>query len=62
MTKVYIKVSLDELETVEAMADSVKELAEICGVKVTSIYSMMCRAKRTGHRCQYRCVEIDDEE
>ena len=61
MTKVYIKISLDELETVEAMADTVQELAEMCGVKPASIYSIMSRAKKRGHRCIYRCVEIEED-
>ena len=61
MKKVYIKVTLDEMEQIVAMADTVEGLAKIVGVKPASISSCMSRARRHGYQSQYKVVEIDDD-
>lgn len=53
--KVYMRVEGPE-ELPVAIADTVTELAEICGKPRSSIYSMICRG--TGN---YRAVEIEED-
>ncbi len=59
----WIKVSRDEYELPLVVADSLDELAEICGVNKYSIIQMMSRAKHQKYlkwTC-YRKAEVDDE-
>ena len=53
----YMKISLDEYELPEAVADSIVELAKMCGVTANTISSHMCHSKKTGYRCRYIKVE-----
>lgn len=57
----WMAVSRDKYELPLAVADSIEELAELCGVKVTSIRSYICHAKKYGTRCKYVVVEVEDE-
>lgn len=59
---VYMKVTRDEYELPVAVADTVVELAKICGVKVNSISKQLWCSKHTtkSDRCIYVKVEIDD--
>lgn len=58
---VYMKVTQDKYELPIFIADSVNELAEICGVKSRSIRSCMSHFK-TGinNNCCYIKVEFDE--
>ena len=55
MRKVYMRVDGPE-ELPVAVADTVKELAEICGASASAIYSMLCRGSGN-----YRAVEIEED-
>ena len=58
---VYMKISKDEYELPEAIADSAAELAKLLGVKEQSIFDSVRHSKSRGHRGQYVKVEIGDE-
>ena len=44
------------------VAESAKELAEKRGIRRDSIYEIMSKAKRRGHRCRYIVVDDEDDE
>ena len=51
-----------ETEDILAVADTQRELAEMCGVKEKSIRESISRAKRRGMRCSYIKIEnLEDE-
>ena len=58
----YIKVTSDEYELPLAVGDTVRELANMLGVKSDSIYSQMSHSKHNGYFCSYQKVEVDDED
>ena len=60
--KLYMRVTRDKYELPEAVADSVKELADMLGVKDSMIHSILskCKAGRISHSV-YKVVEVDDE-
>lgn len=58
---VYMKVTKDKYELPVAVADSAKELAEICGTSRTNILSAIIHAKQRGQNSVYKKVEVDDE-
>lgn len=62
MNTLYIRVSHDEYEFITAVADSLEELAKICGATKNSIASHMSHSKAKGAWCKYRKVEVDDDE
>lgn len=62
MTVVYMKVSKDEYELPEAIADSPMHLAKMLGVKPQSIYDSMRHVKTRGSWSPYKKVEFDEEE
>lgn len=54
----YIAVSRDKYELPEAVADTIQELAQMCGATANSISSYMCHARQKGWtRCKYIKVE-----
>ena len=60
----YMKVTKDKYELPLAVADSVKELADMCEVTTNSIYSWMSHYKNgTGKErtCPYVKVVIDND-
>lgn len=59
---VYIKVTNDKYRFITAMADSVQELAQICGVSPHSISSEMCHAKKYGYKGIYERVELEEDD
>lgn len=59
---IWMMVSRDKYEHPIVVADTVEELAELCGVKVSSIRSYMSHAKKTGGRCKYIKVEEGDDD
>ena len=59
---IYMMVSHDKYELPLAVADSAKELADMCGVMEHTIYTMISHAKLNGNFCQYVRVEVDEDE
>ena len=60
----WIKVTNDEYELPVAVADSLEELAQMCGIKKESIIQMLSRVKHHKYlkwSC-YRRVEIEEDE
>lgn len=62
MASVYMKVTQDEYELPEVIADSIIELAQMLGVKTQSIYDSMKHVKSRGSWSPYKKVEIGDEQ
>lgn len=58
---VYMKVSRDKYELPIAVGDTWQELADILGVKYSTIQKAFQR-KRSGKKTQYITVEIGEEE
>lgn len=57
---VYMAVDLDEYELPYAVADSPKELAEICGTKADTIRSAICHV-RAGRAKRSQFIRVDVE-
>lgn len=61
--KIWMLVSSDEYELPLAVADTARELAEICGVRENNIISSISHFKAKNHkRCKWVCVHVSDEE
>jgi hypothetical protein len=61
--KIYMYVTNDKYELPIVMADSVKALAKMVGVKASSINSVISRhCSGDLKTCRYRSVEIEDGE
>ena len=58
----YMRVSNDRYELPLAVADTRRELAEMCGVTPNLISSCISHAKRKGHRSEYQKVIISEGE
>lgn len=59
---VYMMVTKDELELPMAIANSVSELAKMVGTTSNVILCQISRAKKTGRRCRFVKVTIDEDE
>lgn len=59
---VYMLVSHDEYELPLAVADTVRELSALIGVREDAIRSAMSKARKRGNRCRYVKVVIEEEE
>lgn len=59
--KVYMEVTKDIYELPVAIADSVKELAEIRNTSVNYISSRICHCKTNGQKSKYVRVVIEDD-
>lgn len=59
--KFYVKVSEDDLELPEAVAESRAELARMLGYGKNYVYTCMERAKKKGTKPKVVEVEIEDE-
>lgn len=59
---VYMKVTRDKYELPVVVADTISELARICGVKANSISKQLWCSKHMSKndRCIYVRVKIDD--
>ena len=57
---IWIKVDLNTDDTI-AVADTQRELAEMCGVKEKTIRESISRAKKHGWRCCYMKIEDTDD-
>ncbi|MCQ2106530.1 MAG: hypothetical protein MJZ26_12150 [Fibrobacter sp.] len=56
----YMEVSKDEYELPLVVTDSVRELAEITGVKESTISSTICLARKRGSKSRFVKVEVDE--
>lgn len=52
----YIKVSEDKYELIEAVADSVSELAKLCGVDRSWVYKHLKQSQKTGEWSPYQAI------
>ena len=59
---IWMEVDLKNKELPLRVADSVCELAKLCGVKADTISNFYCRAKRDGRKCRYVRVEVSADE
>lgn len=60
---IWMKVTTDEYELPLAVADTCRELAELCNTTKNSIYCSMCWAKKhKDFRCQYIKIEVSDDD
>ena len=59
--KLYLRVTRDRYELPTAVADSAKELAEMCGVSNSTILSAISHEKAGRWKSQYKLVEVEDE-
>lgn len=59
---IWLKVSTDQYELPEIVADSAGQLAQKLGVTKNHIFSAISHANKKGYKCQYRKVVINDEE
>lgn len=59
--KLYVKVSEDDLELPEAVAESRAELARMLGYGKNYVYTCMKRAKKNGTKPKVVEVEIEDD-
>lgn len=57
----YMKVGKPPFSLPEAVADSVKELAQMTGVKAASIHSKLSHAKQ-GYPSRYIRIEVYDDD
>lgn len=65
MRYLWIKVTHDEYELPVAVADTARELARMCGVTVSTIWTTMSHVKDPNHRqkfSMYRKVEYLEDE
>jgi CYTH domain-containing protein len=61
--KIWMEVTRDEYELPVKIADSVEELAEMCGTSTNTIRSTISHWKKGRLKtCVYRKVEIEEEE
>ena len=58
---VYMKITQDKYELPEAVADSIIELARMCGVSWRTIDGALYRNKRPKGPPKYIAVKIDEE-
>lgn len=57
----WMKISNDEFELPEAVADTSIELAKMCGINKNGVLVAISNAKRRKCKCQYLKIEIDEE-
>ena len=62
MGYIWIKTTKDEYELIVELADTAVELAAKCGVTANMIYNYICRSKKSGKKCIYQKVAIDENE
>ena len=58
----WMKVTADEYELPEAVAESASELGRMCGVSASTIMSASFKARMRGKKSVYVKVEIEDDE
>lgn len=57
----FMEVTKDEYELPLAVAYSVRELAELRGMKENTIRNAMHRARINGRKCRFIKVEVEDD-
>lgn len=62
MDTLWVKVTRDKYELIEAIGDTAEELAKLCGTTRQNIYSSICHAKRKGYKSPYRKIVMESEE
>ena len=60
--EVWVKTTMDKYEHIVAMGDTAQELANEVDVKANTIYSAISHCKKSGIRCCYKKIKIDDKE
>lgn len=60
--KIWMTVTNDKYEFPVIIEESIEELAEKTGKATHTIRSAISHAKMRGGRCQYHCVEVEDDE
>ena len=58
----WMKISNDEYELPEAVADTSTELAKMCGINRNGVNVAISNAKRRNSKCQYIKIEVEEEE
>ena len=58
---IWLKVTNDQYELPEIVADSAEQLAQKLGITKNHIFSAMSHARKKGYKCSYRKVVIEDE-
>ena len=58
---VYMKVSRDEYQLPVAVADTMSELARMCGVTISNISHALKDSVVKGRKSDYLKVEVDDD-
>lgn len=60
--KLYLRVTRDKYELPEAVADSIKELSEMTGIKRNSIRSLLSHKRKGWCRVEFDESEKEDSE
>lgn len=60
MGVVWMMVTRDKYELPVVVANTAKELAEVTGKSEENIRSSVCKAEKTGRRCKYVRVRIEE--
>ena len=58
----WLKVSNDKYELPLAVADTARELAALCGVRLCAVNMGVYRAEKYGWESQYKRIEVDPED
>lgn len=58
---IWLKVSNDQYELPEIVADTAGDLARKLGINKNCIFSAISHSNKKGYKCIYRKVVIDDE-
>lgn len=58
--RLYYKVTNDEYELILAIADTARELADLCGVDHKTVFKGIERYEKGIYNSQYRRIEIDE--
>ena len=58
----FMEVDLNNKELPLRVADRARDLARMCGIEPKGVSNAISRAKRTGHRCRYVKVVIEEGE
>lgn len=54
--RIWMKVTLDQFQLPVAVADSARELAELCGTTPENIYLQRSRHRNNMERCPWLCI------
>ena len=57
----WLKVSKDKYALPLAVADTARELAEMCDTSINAIYSSVCHFNNSGKWGSYRKIEVEED-